>query len=78
MIYLRLCRGHGHREQPSILLLLICHLLYSTLAAADIPVLTYQAELVTFSMSLACGYLLTYSAKYKVKHLHSVAVLCHL
>lgn len=43
MIYLRQCRGHGHQEQQSILLLLICqtrHLLYSTLTGPDIPALT--------------------------------------
>lgn len=55
MIYPRRCRGHGHREQRSILPLLICqtaHLLCSTLAGPDTPALTCQPELVSYSVLL--------------------------
>ncbi len=51
MIYPGQCRGQGHREQWSILLLLMCqkpHLLYSSLACADKPGLTNPPGVATF------------------------------
>lgn len=53
MIYPGQCRGHGYREQGSILLLLMCqtpHLLYSSPACHDMPGLTNPPGVVMFTL----------------------------
>lgn len=81
MIYPRQCRGQGHREPGSILLLPMCqtpHLLYSNLACPDMPVLTNPPRVATFTPLHVCSHLLPYFSKWcdvKETHLQSIAVL---
>lgn len=81
MIYPRQCRGQGHREPGSILLLPMCqtpHLLYSNLACPDMPVLTNPPRVATFTPLHVCSRLLPYFSKWcdvKETHLQSIAVL---
>lgn len=81
MIYPGQCRGQGHREQRSILLLLMCqtpHSLYSSPAFLDMPVLTNPPGVVVFNPLHGSHHLLRYFSKrpdVTEPHLQSMAVL---
>lgn len=66
MIYPGQSRGQGHREQGSILLLLMCqtpHLLYSSSACHDMPGLTNSPGVATFRPPHGCCSFLLFFSK---------------